>query len=77
MDKTDGKDKIDDGVPPGTNYTYKWEMTADFAPRDDDAACIPFAYHSHRMSDMEVNTGLLGLLVVCKQGTVNKKECCK
>lgn len=68
LDGTNSTDKIDDAVPPNTTYTYRWEITADFAPKDDDAACIPFAYHSHRMSDMEVNSGLIGLLIVCKQG---------
>ena len=70
-DETKGTDKVDDGVLPGANYTYSWDITADFAPRDDDAACIPFAYHSHRKSDMEVNTGLIGLLIICKQGQLN------
>ncbi|KAL4239418.1 hephaestin-like 1 [Mactra antiquata] len=64
--------KLDDGIKPGTNATMIWKLTSDFSPRDDDANCIPFAYHSHVNPDREVNSGLLGLLVVCKQGTLTK-----
>lgn len=69
MDNTKQKDHIDDGVKPGSNITLTWKLTADFSPRDDDPNCIPFSYHSHVDPDREVNAGLLGLVIVCKQGT--------
>ncbi|WAQ95423.1 HPHL1-like protein [Mya arenaria] len=67
MDGTNGASKSDDGVPQGTDYLYTWELTSDFSPRDDDPSCIPFAYHSHVDPEKEVNSGLVGLLLVCKQ----------
>ena len=68
MDNTKPADKVEDQVQTGHNVTLLWKLTADFAPKDDDPSCLPFAYHSHNNPDMEVNAGLLGLLLVCKQG---------
>ncbi|XP_052788746.1 ferroxidase HEPHL1-like [Mya arenaria] len=70
-DGTNATSKVDDGVSPGSEYTYVWELTSDFAPRDDDPSCMPFAYHSHVDPDKEINSGLVGLLVVCKQGMLS------
>ena len=68
MDNTKGLNKTEDRVQPGSTVTLIWKLTAEFAPKDDDPSCLPFAYHSHNNPDMEVNSGLLGLLLVCKQG---------
>ena len=68
VDATFNISKFEDGVPKGQTVTLTWKLDADFAPRDDDDNCIPFAYHSHKNPDQEVNAGLLGLLVICKQG---------
>lgn len=68
LDKTAVEDKVDDIVEPGQEYTYIWNLTFSFSPRKDDPSCLPFAYHSHINPDMEVNAGLLGLLLVCKPG---------
>ena len=67
-DATSNTSKIEDGILKGQSATLTWKMDADFSPRDDDANCIPFAYHSHKNPDLEVNSGLVGLLVICKQG---------
>ena len=67
-DNTKPSDKLEDRVQKGQNVTLIWKLTAEFAPKDDDPSCLPFAYHSHNNPDMEVNSGLLGLLLVCKQG---------
>ena len=68
-DGTQGKYKTDDHVPPGGSHVYAWQLTSDFAPRDDDPSCLPWAYHSHTNSEKEINSGLIGLLVVCKPGS--------
>ena len=72
MDNTKPVDKVEDRVQKGQNVTVLWKLTADFAPKDDDPNCLPFAYHSHNNPDREVNSGLLGILLVCKQGKYNK-----
>ena len=60
--------KLDDGVPPGGNNVYIWNITDNFAPTEDDDACIPWGYHSHVDSMMDIETGLVGVLVTCKKG---------
>ena len=68
MDGTSGGDKIDDSVPPGGRARYVWNITNSFAPTADDDNCLPWAYHSHVIEPRDVDTGLVGLLVICKRG---------
>ncbi|WAQ95692.1 HEPHL-like protein, partial [Mya arenaria] len=42
-DGTNATSKVDDGVSPGSEYTYVWELTSDFAPRDDDPRMLSAA----------------------------------
>jgi len=67
-DGTTGDDKLDDQVPPGQIYTYRWSMLKGFAPTDDDDNCVPQGYHPHIRSHKDVDTGLIGMLIVCKPG---------
>ena len=68
MDNTFGTAKNDDRVNTGQSVVLDWKLTADFAPKDGDPNCVPFAYHSHNNADAEMISGLLGLLVVCREG---------
>jgi hypothetical protein len=68
LDGTRGRDKLDDMVQPGTTYTYKWYMTKTFAPTEDDDNCIPLGYHPHVRSHKDIDTGLIGMIIVCKPG---------
>ncbi|KAJ7320085.1 hypothetical protein JRQ81_019596 [Phrynocephalus forsythii] len=68
-DGTGGKSKEDDFVLPGTNYTYTWVVTDDFAPTPTDPQCLTWIYHSHIDTPKDISTGLIGPLLVCKKGT--------
>ncbi|KAL3877799.1 hypothetical protein ACJMK2_035449 [Sinanodonta woodiana] len=70
MDRTSSINRTDDIVLPGETNTYLWKITERFAPTADDPNCIPWAYHSHLNPDREVNAGLLGMLLTCKQGVL-------
>ncbi|WAQ95424.1 HEPH-like protein [Mya arenaria] len=59
-DGTYGSARKDDGIPPGGQYTYTWDVTSEFSPRDGDPSCLPFAYHSHVHPMMDINSGLVG-----------------
>ena len=72
LDGTSGNDKKDDQVQPGVTKMVDWQVTSEFAPRDGDPNCVPFAYHSHNNVGREENTGLIGLFTVCKQGNYNE-----
>ena len=67
-DGTHGRDKLDDTVHPGKIYTYKWSMKKSFTPTKDDDNCIPQGYHPHIRSHKDIDTGLIGMLIVCKPG---------
>jgi hypothetical protein len=62
-DGTSGRNKDDDMVPPGKNYTYVWPVREEYAPAPADANCLTWVYHSHIDAP-----GLIGPLLVCKEG---------
>nr|XP_009861868.1 hephaestin-like protein isoform X2 [Ciona intestinalis]XP_026695027.1 hephaestin-like protein isoform X1 [Ciona intestinalis] len=67
-------DKADDGVPPGEQYEYTWDVLDDYGPTNDDANCLTWAYHSHNHSPVDIYSGLIGALIVCKPGTYRDDE---
>ncbi|KAK1336234.1 hypothetical protein QTO34_004038 [Cnephaeus nilssonii] len=71
-DGTSGKNKDDDMVPPGKNYTYVWPVREEYAPAPADANCLTWVYHSHIDAPKDICSGLIGPLLVCKEGVLNK-----
>ena len=71
-DDTSGNKKKDDRIPYGFTKTVEWSIPEEFAPRDDDPNCLPMAYHSHNLPGLEINAGLIGLIIVCKPGNLHK-----
>lgn len=61
--------KRDDAVPPGTTVRYEWTLEGDHAPSLDDSNCLTRFYHSHTNTPKDINTGLIGPLIICKTGT--------
>ena len=58
-----------DQVAAGDTFEYKWEITKAAGPAQGDDACIPWPFHSHGEDpEKDVNTGLIGVLLVCKPG---------
>lgn len=55
-------------VPPGKNYTYVWPVREEYAPTEADANCLTWVYHSHIDAPKDICTGLIGPLLVCKEG---------
>nr|XP_020639957.1 hephaestin [Pogona vitticeps] len=60
--------KKDDAVPPGGNHTYTWTIPEDHGPTVDDPACLTWIYHSHVNAPKDIASGLIGPLLVCKEG---------
>ncbi|XP_036602582.1 ferroxidase HEPHL1 isoform X1 [Trichosurus vulpecula] len=67
-DGTSGKNKDDDMVAPGKNYTYVWPAREEYAPTFADANCLTWVYHSHIDAPKDICSGLIGPLLVCKKG---------
>ncbi|XP_019108749.1 hephaestin-like protein 1 isoform X2 [Larimichthys crocea] len=71
-DGTSNMFKMDDSVPPGGSYTYRWEVRPEFAPTDGDANCLTWVYHSHMDAPREISSGLIGALLTCKKGILKE-----
>jgi FtsP/CotA-like multicopper oxidase with cupredoxin domain len=63
-DGTSGADKLDDGVPPGGTHTYVWPVPPRAGPAPGEGSSVMWMYHSHTDETRDVNTGLLGVMIV-------------
>ena len=75
-DGTSGRNKDDDMVPPGKNYTYVWPVREEYAPAPADANCLTWVYHSHIDAPKDICSGLIGPLPVCKEGKMSSPPWC-
>ncbi|XP_070615911.1 coagulation factor VIII isoform X2 [Erythrolamprus reginae] len=69
-DLTSPQEKEDDAVEPGHTHVYVWEILEDQAPTGSDTHCLTYAYSSQVDSVKDINSGLIGPLLVCKPGTL-------
>lgn len=67
-DGTSGAAKADDLLRPGTTYTYTWTVPPRAGPAPGDTSSILWMYHSHFVEPRDMNTGLLGPIVVTAKG---------
>ena len=68
-DGTEGKDKEDDGVPTGGTYTYTWEVPKRAGPSAASGLSSAFwMYHSHVNERRDVNSGLMGAMIITARG---------
>lgn len=67
-DGTSGKDKADDGVPPGGTYEYVWQVPDRAGPGPMDGDTVMWMYHSHVEEVKDPNTGLMGPMIVTARG---------
>jgi len=63
-DGTSGGDKADDGVPPGGTHVYVWMVPKRAGPGPMDGSSVLWMYHSHVDEVKDINTGLLGPMIV-------------
>ncbi|HEU0304375.1 MAG TPA: multicopper oxidase domain-containing protein [Gaiellaceae bacterium] len=67
-DGTSGADKADDVVPPGGMHTYTWEVPERAGPGPGDPSSILWMYHSHVDEPADTNAGLIGPIIVTRDG---------
>ncbi|XP_041861138.1 ceruloplasmin [Melanotaenia boesemani] len=70
-DGTDQALKKDDSVAPGTTFTYEWTLPESHSPASEDSNCLTRFYHSHVRPPKDINSGLIGPLLICKRGTLD------
>ncbi|XP_044139514.1 coagulation factor V [Bufo gargarizans] len=72
MDGTSSLEKLDDFVLPGEIYTYNWDITEDVGPKEADPDCLTSSYYSTENPVQDVNSGLIGALLICKKGSLHQ-----
>ncbi|KAJ3587510.1 hypothetical protein NHX12_011107 [Muraenolepis orangiensis] len=65
-DSTAGQEKQDDAVSPGGYYEYVWDISAKDGPTTSDPECLTYSYSSQVDTVRDINSGLVGALLICK-----------
>ena len=60
-----------DAVPPGGTHMYTWLVPERSGPGPMDGSSILWMYHSHPNEPKDTNTGLVGPLIITRQGSAN------
>lgn len=68
-DGTSGASKHDDAVPPGDTHVYTWKLPERSGPGPGDLSSIVWLYHSHTNETRDVESGLMGAIIVSARGT--------
>ena len=67
-DGSGAAEKAGDAVAPGATYTYRFDVPERSGPGPMDASSVLWMYHSHTDETRDVNTGLVGPIVVTRKG---------
>uniref|UniRef100_A0A8C3WXD6 Coagulation factor V n=1 Tax=Catagonus wagneri TaxID=51154 RepID=A0A8C3WXD6_9CETA len=66
--------KEDNAVQPNSSYTYVWHATEQSGPENPGSACRAWAYYSAVNPEKDIHSGLIGPLLICRKGTLNKEN---
>ncbi len=56
------------GVAPGETHTYVWEVPERAGPGPNDPSSIVWLYHSHADEPKDVESGLIGVIIISRKG---------
>jgi hephaestin len=59
-----GNGRTGNGVPPGSTFVYVWPVPARAGPGPMDGSSVLWMYHSHVDEVRDINSGLLGPMIV-------------
>ncbi|XP_035994746.1 coagulation factor V [Fundulus heteroclitus] len=65
--------KYDNEVQPNTTYTYIWKISPMVGPAPGESDCRTWAYYSGVNPERDIHSGLIGPLLVCREGTLKNK----
>lgn len=71
-DGTTREDKQDDILLPNATHTYTWEVPERSGPGPKDPSSIVWLYHSHVNETMDTNAGLVGPILISRQGLLKE-----
>lgn len=60
-------------VQPGETYVYKWNILEFDEPSEHDAQCLTRPYYSDVDITRDIASGLIGLLLICKSRSLDKR----
>lgn len=60
-----------DAVAPGATFTYTWLVPERAGPGPADPSSVVWLYHSHVDERRDVNSGLIGAIIVTRRGMAN------
>ncbi|XP_034741691.1 coagulation factor V isoform X5 [Etheostoma cragini] len=66
--------KYDNEVQPNTTFTYLWKVNSMVGPMADESHCRTWAYYSGVNPERDIHSGLIGPLLVCREGTLNRES---
>ncbi|KAM8909589.1 coagulation factor VIII isoform 2-T2 [Spinachia spinachia] len=66
-DSTAGHEKEDDAVSPGGYYEYVWDISPKDGPTTSDPECLTYSYSSQVDTVRDLNSGLIGALLICQK----------
>ncbi|XP_026151896.1 coagulation factor V isoform X2 [Mastacembelus armatus] len=64
--------KYDNEVQPNTTFTYLWKVSPMVGPSPEESNCRTWAYYSGVNPERDIHSGLIGPLLVCRQGTLDR-----
>uniref|UniRef100_A0A673LBV1 Plastocyanin-like domain-containing protein n=1 Tax=Sinocyclocheilus rhinocerous TaxID=307959 RepID=A0A673LBV1_9TELE len=64
--------KQDDAVQPNSTFIYTWTINSKSGPQNNESDCRTWTYYS-AVNPRDINSGLIGPLLVCRKGTLDKK----
>jgi FtsP/CotA-like multicopper oxidase with cupredoxin domain len=67
-DGTSGSVKADDHISPHGTFTYIWTVPERSGPAAMDESSVLWMYHSHFVEGPDINTGLVGPIIVTARG---------
>ncbi|KAK2508625.1 hypothetical protein MC885_019175 [Smutsia gigantea] len=60
------------GSNPGTTFVYTWEVPSAVGPTATDPDCLTWLYYSSVNMTRDTNSGLVGPLLVCRNGSLGE-----
>ncbi|XP_004589370.2 coagulation factor V [Ochotona princeps] len=70
---TSGNSTVLRAVQPGETYVYKWNILEFDEPSEQDAQCLTRPYYSDVDITRDIASGLIGLLLICKSRSLDKR----
>ncbi|XP_063161714.1 coagulation factor V isoform X2 [Candoia aspera] len=64
--------KKDDAIMPNGTYTYVWHVTKRSGPTHNKKICRSWAYYSGVNREKDIHSGLIGPILICQKGMIDR-----